>query len=267
MTVKEYTEKIEHFFSKHKHRWFDLFNGTDTYREQSERALLSPIKESIFSLLETVRIYENDLPGIMTEKVRERIESLEKAIEETAKRLDTSNDPAIQKEFEVNAGENKELRLFERDGKKLYFKEVRLNQSERDFGYCLATKLPEIEFWKWYLSEHFKQNKEVKATNEKEEPQKFENFLDPKDIDATLRAMRKEGIINDLNLWIHGSRKGAIMAVVQTLIDRGKIIDKDKGLVARLLAEKIGTTISERTIRNTSHHMNDLITQLKALIE
>lgn len=166
MTVKEYTEKIEHFFSKHKHRWFDFFNGNDPSRKDAERALLSPIKESISSLLKTVRIYESDLPGVMAEKVKGRIESLEKAIEETAKRLDTSNDPAILKEYEDNAGEDKDLRSFERDGKKMYFKEVRSNQSEQDFGHCLATKLPEIDFWKWYLEEKFEQFEQPK----KDEP-------------------------------------------------------------------------------------------------
>lgn len=110
----------------------------------------------------------------------------------------------------------------------------------------------------------------AKVSNEdkdKKELQTLEKLLPSGDIDATLRVMRKLELTNDLNQWKHGTRKGPIMAVVHVLIDRGKVKESDKVLAAKLLAKKIGTTISERTTRNTSHHMEDMKAELKALIK
>lgn len=99
-------------------------------------------------------------------------------------------------------------------------------------------------------------------------PKRFEDlFNDPQDVNSTFEAMRKCGIINDANMWIYGRKKAAIVAVIDVLLERVKLQEVSRVAAAKLLAEKVGISISERAVRSNTHRRDDLIAQFKALIK
>jgi hypothetical protein len=98
-------------------------------------------------------------------------------------------------------------------------------------------------------------------------PQIFEElFHNPNDLELTFNAMRKLAIINDANQWIYGRKTGAIAAVIDVLKKRNKIKILPDATLAKLLAEKVGTSIGERTTRDTPKYFQELIKDLKVLI-
>ena len=125
-----------------------------------------------------------------------------------------------------------------------------------------------------------KENEQIEQPKKDGQPQKvkpptddpilqttFEQlFKDHADIEMTFKAMRKCRIINDANKWIYGGKKAAIVAVIAVLKKRDKLKEVSKEVAAKLLAEKIGVTISERTTRNESYRKEDLVKELTALI-
>jgi hypothetical protein len=115
-----------------------------------------------------------------------------------------------------------------------------------------------------------KEDKRETVHKVKTNPKKIDELLKPEDIEQVLTAMKKCGLLNDFGKWTFGKRKSPINTLVEVLIDRGKIDSKDRVFTVQLIAEKIGTTISERTARkkgDDTYTGRDYKKQFKALIK
>lgn len=242
MELNQIREKIEEIFPKYKHHWFELFEDGTT-DEASERFLIGITSEEIHKDFNAISVLQT--PNAMVTFIKKLITDLQKSLNDAKAKADSDFTYAIGK---VNV-------------------ESTLKQAERILGSANTRYQTKIDFWEWFLSEQFEQNKAVKTTNENVTPQTFaELFYEAEDIEATFKALQKLGIVNDENKWTYGSKKNAIMVVIDVLKTRNKIKILPDNIVAKLLAGEIGTSIGDRTTRDRPYYYEELKRDLLSMI-
>lgn len=84
------------------------------------------------------------------------------------------------------------------------------------------------------------------------EPNTFEELFENEEkAEKVIRIMKETGITDSVGVWKGGKFKSRIMAVVYALCDKAYIDRTYYKKAAYLIAQKIGTTIGQRTIQET----------------
>lgn len=236
MDIAEIKNQIEKIFPNYSNYWFDLMEDSE-YDEETKRMLIGLISEEIAIQFKSINGLKNkDSKVILIEEIIKQLEAeLEKA--------------------------NEDYLAFAKQLKHKIYDEIYSIQAERNKFFVWTKNKPKIEFWKWYLKYRLGTEKEEKGSGG------LDDYLTAEKLKQLIETLKYEKIINKKEQWIYGKKVGAIVAVVDVMIDRGGINSKYKDPICKLLAKRFGTSITSRTIRNKdSFYKDDLKKKFEAIL-
>lgn len=128
MELNQIREKIEEIFPKYKHHWFELMEDGTT-DVASEKHLIGIMSQEILRDLNSIKVFRTQ--NFKTRHIKKLISELQKKMNDRNEVSDSQLTYAVGK---MNVDHI-------------------LRDAENVFGFSITRYQPQIDFWKWYLSE------------------------------------------------------------------------------------------------------------------